>query len=145
MKNLKEISVLDRQDIMEAIFEKKLETISVKNNFNYSPGQGYYEENKVSLNIGFRFLTPTGKLSKIYPVVHINLKEEGTKSGETNWISKEETLTLLKKKVSYYVNSPKDYMDRFKVRQRGNLAQIVVSTGSGGIEVFLLKEVNIAH
>lgn len=140
-KKVTEITVLEEDLIMEAIFDKKLVKLkNVKNTFPYKPSAGYYEYNTIKFNIGYRFRTPTGRLSKVYSVHQLQIKEFDTKSGEVNWISSEDKLPYVKDFISRHIEAYTNNLKNFCVYHRNNLAQIVVSTGSGGCDLFIAKD-----
>jgi len=139
MKKITDIDILDKDEIMEAIFGKKLKKINKHNNFAYRPSAGYYEENKIKLDVGFVFETPSGRESKIYPYLHLEEIEKGTKSGECNYFCFEETPSKILKKIINYCNPYK--LDRwFKgtrlKKYRNKIKYFVITTGSGYSDIF---------
>ena len=140
MKNT-EISVLERDQKMEAIFGKELQRITKRNPFAYTPSAGYYDQNLVKLNVGFVFETPSGRDSKIYPYLKIRIKEDAL-SGESEWVANEDTPQKIREKVQMAMQDWKleAYFkgDRLKKNYERGIKYLVVSDGSGGAPCYKL-------
>ena len=136
------ISVLEDDKIMEAIFGKQLPKVNKTNLFGYEPSSGYYEPNKVRIQVGFVFNTPTGRETKIYPYLNIVIKEDVI-SGECEWVSNPNTPKKILDKIRGYLNTStldfyfKGY--RLKRNYKNGIKYFVVSTGSGGSPLYRLE------
>ena len=140
MKKITEISVLDYEEQMEAIFGKELTPFLKTNPFAYNPSVGYYEDNKIKLNIGIVFNTPTGKDTKVYPHRLISIKED-TISGECNWVANDNTPKKALDKILdvtstfnfIFIGTP------LKANYDRGIKYLVVSSGSGNTPCYKLE------
>ena len=136
-----EISVLEHDQKMRAIFGKELQRVNKRNPFAYTPSAGYYDQNLVKLNVGFVFETPSGRDSKVYPYLKIRIKEDAL-SGETEWVANENTPRDIRLKVRLALqdHALKEYFKgtRLKKNFERGIKYLVVSDGSGGIPCYKL-------
>ena len=137
MNAILDITVIDYDDIIEAIFNQKLPRLEKTNPFSYKSSSGYYDKNKVNLEIGLVFYTPTKRESKIYPYASIHLMEDVI-SGECEWVSDIETPKKLKKKADYFLDDRTINSHFIPSKLKNGIAYAVVSTGSGGLPLYRL-------
>ena len=140
MKDFTKISVLENDKIIKAIFGKDLPRFEKTNPFAYAPSSGYYDDNKVMLNIGIVFATPKGRDSIVYPHRLITIKENEI-SGKSEWVSDNGTPAKVKDRL-LSVTSNFDYIFKgtpLKANYDRGIKYLVVSSGSGGIPCYKLS------
>jgi len=142
MTKVTEITVLENDKQIQAIFGKELERFNKANPFAYAPSSGYYDQNLVRFNVGFVFNTPSGRDSKVYPYLAIKIKENAI-SGESNWVSDSNTPKKIKEKIQVALqeHTLDNYFKGYRLKKnylRG-IKYLVVSKASGGCESYKLE------
>jgi len=142
MSKVTEITVLEDDKQIQAIFGKELVKFEKNNPFAYTPSAGYYDKNLVKFNVGFVFNTPSGRDSKVYPYLAIKIKEDAI-SGESEWVSDAETPKKIRDKISAALQDHRleDYFRGYRLKknyERG-IKYLVVSHGSGGCPCYKLE------
>jgi len=129
---------------LKEVFGENLKRVKVKNPFNpnfYVCGRCTKKEGRnhvTRLYIGYRYFTKTGKKSKVYPIAHCRVIEEGfipPEGQRTKWWNKETTFQELKRIEQQYVKNYEDYKDPKK-----ELAEIVVTNTTVDEYLYVVKE-----
>lgn len=147
---LQKISVLDSDIIMECIFGAPLEKFESKDNsFPYTDSPSYNDDNRVRLQGGVILSTPSGKDGKLRPFFRLNMKEKGVKSGESNWVSSEDTLNRIRKGIiEYFSKSDAEIVNNFTylgVKKDSKISKMIITTGSGGSDMYILDKENLRN